>query len=501
MTLRARLLAGMAFVGAVLAIVAIVITASTRSHLLEQVDQRLATFSPVAPDRGRGGPDDGSTDNNTGSNNIGSNNTGSNNTGSNGVGTGPDRFSDAYEGVIGPAGRLVTLFTPNSSRAEFGAPSIDADDVATLVDGRPGMTLLFTVMSDDGEHEYRVLAQRRAVLVSIVAVPLDDVTDTINRLIVVELAGALVIIAALGLVSWWVVHLGIRPVKEMTETAARIADGDLTVRIPEPSSGTTTESGALAVALNRMLGHIGDALDEREQSQERLRRFVADASHELRTPITTIRGYAELYRRGGLAGGEALADAMRRTEQEATRMGRLIEDMLLLAKLDEERSLETEPVDLLVLAQDAVSDARASAPERPIDLVLGDGVTTGSAVVVAGDDDRLRQVIANVVSNALVHTDSDVVVTVTVGITNSHATIAVSDSGDGMTPDAARRVTERFFRADPARSRHRGGSGLGLAIVDAAVTAHGGTVTVESAEGLGTTVTIAIPTCSRQEGV
>ena len=179
---------------------------------------------------------------------------------------------------------------------------------------------------------------------------------------------------------------------------------------------------------------------------------------------------------------------MTRTEQEATRMGRLVEDMLLLAKFDEQRPLERQPVDLVMLARDAVSDAKASTPHRPIELVPGD-----SSVVVMGDNDRLRQVIANVVSNALVHTEADVAVTVTVGMTETEATVAVSDSGEGMSADIAGHVTERFFRSDPARSRHRGGSGLGLAIVDAAVTARGGTVSIASAEGTGTTVTITLP--------
>jgi two-component system OmpR family sensor kinase len=453
----------MAFVAAVLAVVAIVITVSTRNQLLDQVDQRLATFAPAAPERGRG---DGNPR------------------------PGADRFSDAFEGFITPDGDLQTLFSPNSGTDDFGTPAVSGDDVAVLFSEQPGTSLLFTVPSDDGEHSYRVRAQRRALVVSIVAVPLDDVTDTIRRLILVELGGALVILAALGLVSWWVVHLGIRPVQEMTETASRIAAGDLTVRIPEPRSGTATESGALAVALNRMLGHLGEAMDERAESEDRLRRFVADASHELRTPITTIRGYAELYRHGGLATPEALDDAMRRTEQEATRMGRLVEDMLLLAQLDQERPLDTQPVDLVVLAGDAVGDARAAAPDRLIELVVE---RDQSAAMVMGDEDRLRQVIANVVSNALVHTDGDVPIKVTVGIEGGLASIAVSDAGEGMSPEVVHRVTERFFRADPARSRNRGGSGLGLAIVDAAVAAHGGTVTITSTEGHGTTVTITIP--------
>ncbi len=472
MSLRARLLAGMAFVAVVLAVVAVVITVTTRNQLLDQVDQRLATFAPVAPERGRGGGPNDFDDSGLPGTPV------------------PDfeRFSDAFEGVITPDGELQTLFSPNSGTDDFGSPAVSAEDVEVLLDAEPGATLLFTVPSDDGEHSYRVLAQRRALVVSIVAVPLDAVTETIQRLILVELGGSLVILAALGLVSWWVVHLGIRPVKEMTETATRIADGDLAVRIPEPSSGTTTESGALAVALNRMLSHIGDAMDEQAQSEDRLRRFVADASHELRTPITTIRGYAELYRHGGLAQTESLDDAMRRTEQEATRMGRLVEDMLLLAKLDEERPLDAKPVDLVVLARDAVADARVGAPTRSIELVA-----TDASIIVTGDDDRLRQVIANVVSNALVHTDADVPVTVTVNATDAEASIAVADTGGGMPPDVTRRVTERFYRADPARSRHRGGSGLGLAIVDAAVAAHGGKVTIVSAEDSGTTVTITLP--------
>lgn len=477
MSLRARLLAGMAFVAAVLAVVAVVITVSTRNQLLDQVDQRLATFAPVAPDRGRGAPND-------------------NDGGTSPVSPmpGSDRFSDAFEGIITADGELRTLFSPNSGTNDFGSPEVSRSDVAVLFEEQIGSTLLFTVPSDDGEHSYRVLAERRMLAVSIVAVPLDDVTDTIGRLILVQLGGSLVILAALGLVSWWVVHLGIRPVKDMTETASRIADGDLTVRIPEPTSGTTTESGALAVALNRMLGHIGEAMDQRADSEDRLRRFVADASHELRTPITTIRGYAELYRHGGLANSHSLDDAMRRTEQEATRMGRLVEEMLLLAKLDEQRPLETQPVDLVALARDAVIDAKASSPDRPIELVVELASTEEPHAMVTGDIDRLRQVIANVLSNALVHTDGHEPITVTVKTDGGDtAHVAVSDSGDGMSPEVAHRVTERFFRADPARSRHRGGSGLGLSIVDAAVTAHGGDVTITSVEGIGTTVTITLP--------
>jgi two-component system OmpR family sensor kinase len=312
------------------------------------------------------------------------------------------------------------------------------------------------------------------------------VQRTISRLILVEVVGSLAILAALGLVGWWVVHLGIRPVKQMTTTATRIADGDLTVRVPECAPGT--ESGELAVALNTMLGNLTEALDERAASEARLRRFVADASHELRTPVTTIRGYAELYRHGGLTDPASLDDAMRRTEQEAARIGRLVEDMLSLAKLDEQRPLAVRPVDLTALARDAAADARASSPDRPIDVEVG---TT--PIVVDGDEDRLRQVVANVVGNALVHTDPQVPVTIRVERDDATATISVDDRGQGMIAEVAERVTERFFRADPSRSRHRGGTGLGLSIVDATVSAHGGAVAIDSEPGRGTTVRLTMP--------
>ena len=247
-------------------------------------------------------------------------------------------------------------------------------------------------------------------MTTITALPLDDVQRTISRLVLVEVIGSLAILAALGVVSWWVVHLGIRPVKKMTETATHIAGGDLSVRVPESAPGT--ESGELAVALNTMLGHLERALDERAASEARLRRFVADASHELRTPVTTIRGYAELYRHGGLTDPAALDDAMRRTEQEAARIGRLVEDMLTLARLDEQRPLAVHPVDLTALARDAAADARATSPTRPIAVEV-----TAEPIVIDGDEDRLRQVIANVVGNALVHTDPDVPVTIRVDTT------------------------------------------------------------------------------------
>ena len=218
-----------------------------------------------------------------------------------------------------------------------------------------------------------------------------------------------------------------------------------------------------------------------------MRRFVADASHELRTPVTTIRGYAELYRIGGLDDPGELNEAMRRTEQEAVRMARLVEDLLTLAKLDQGRVLEQKPVDLTRLVADAARDAAVVAPTRTISTEL-DG-----PVVVSGDEDRLRQVIANVVGNALVHTPAATPIELRVTGSGQSARIAVIDHGPGMTPEDAARVTQRFYRADPARTRDRGGSGLGMSIADAAVNAHGGEIAVDSAVGRGTTVTVTLP--------
>lgn len=469
MSLRARLLAGMAFIAVVLVVVLGVITVTIRDQLIGQIDDRLLVFSGGGPNGGDRFPAEmplpepgqtfpipaPATD-------------------------GAERLSDLYQGFVDADGVLRTRFAPNFGIDELAAPDLGG---VTL----PGEgSAIFTVPSIEGDVTYRVRAQRIGDIVAITALPIDDVQDTIDRLILFEVLGALAILAALGVVSWWVVHLGIRPIKTMTETATEIAGGDLTVRVPEAASGT--EAAELAVALNTMLGHIETAMDESAESQERLRRFVADASHELRTPVTTIRGYAELYRHGGLAEPDALADAMRRTEQEAARMSRLVEDMLLLARLDEQRPVERAPVDLAALAGDAGADARAAAPDRVVRVEGAD-----EPLLVLGDDDRLRQVIANVVGNALVHTDVTVPITIRVSRAGTDAVLEVEDRGDGMPAEIADRAMERFFRADPARSRHRGGSGLGLAIVDATVTAHGGAVELDSQPGVGTTVRLRLP--------
>ncbi len=474
LSLRLRLIAGIAFVAAVLVAVSAVVTISTRSQLIDQVDERLTSFSPGARE---GGPirnpafDPSELTPPTpvdASDRFG------------GLGV---RLSDIYQGIIGPDGTLVDFFAPNFSGDEYAPPAIDVSEIADQ------LPAVFTAPATDGEVIYRVRVQRFGDVMSVTGVPINDVQATILRLIWVEVLGSLAILAALGVVGWWVIHLGIRPVKVMTETASQIAGGDLSVRVPE--SAPSTESGQLAVALNRMLGRIEAATVEQAASEERLRQFVSDASHELRTPVTSIRGYAELYRIGALTSDGALDDAMRRTEQEAARIGRLVDDMLTLARTDEQRPLDAKPVPMDVLLHDTAIDARATAPGRVITIeVASPGAT------ILGDEDRLRQVLANVVANALVHTEPDVAITMRLDSTEHAVVIEIIDTGQGMTPDVAARVTERFFRADPSRSRHRGGSGLGLSFVDATVTAHGGHLTIDSAPGRGTTVRLSFPVSS-----
>ena len=245
--------------------------------------------------------------------------------------------------------------------------------------------------------------------------------------------------------------------------------------------------GELGDALNKMLASIEESFSERDRAEGRLRQFVADASHELRTPVATIRGYAELYRSGGLEDPEQLDDAMERTEAEAVRMGGLVEDLLSLARLDEGRPLELAAVDLARVAVDAANDARAVDPDRSIEAVVSE------PVVVQADEQRIRQVVANLVGNALVHTPTDTQVWIRSYTGPDGPCIEVADDGPGMPPEVATRAFERFYRADPARSRHAGGSGLGLAIVDAVVRAHGGSVSLSSTVGEGTTVRLLLP--------
>jgi two-component system OmpR family sensor kinase len=319
----------------------------------------------------------------------------------------------------------------------------------------------------------------------IVAIPLRDVDDTLHRLLLIELLVAIGVLIALALLAWWVVHLGLRPLEEMGATAGAIAAGDLSRRVE--AADERTEVGRLGLALNSMLGQIEGAFAERAASETRLRRFVADAAHELRTPLTSIRGYAELFRRGASTRPDDLAKTMLRIEEGAARMGVLVEDLLLLARLDQGRPLEREPVDVARLTAAAVDDLRVISPDRPVMF------ESNGAVIVNGDGDRLRQVVANLLENARTHTPPTSPVEVRVDVVGDDALIEVRDHGPGMSPDEAARAFERFWRADPSRARTSGGAGLGLAIVAAITQAHGGRTEVATEPGAGATFRIWIP--------
>jgi two-component system OmpR family sensor kinase len=311
------------------------------------------------------------------------------------------------------------------------------------------------------------------------------VEATLSRLRLIEgiVAGAVVL--GLGCLSWWLVRRGLRPLERIGETAGAIAAGDLSRRV-EPAT-ERTEIGRLGLSLNAMLAQIEAAFDERRASEQRLRRFVADASHELRTPLTSIRGYAELFRRGAGSRPEDLAKSMQRIEAEASRMGVLVDDLLLLARLDQGRPLEQQPVDLSKVVSQAVESARVIEPDRPIDLSLN-----GTASLI-GDEGRLRQVVDNLVDNCRVHTPPGTPVRVKLSTDGDHVVLSVADEGSGLAPEVAGRVFERFYRGDPARSRETGGAGLGLSIVSAIVEAHGGTVTASSSDGTGATFEVRLP--------
>jgi two-component system OmpR family sensor kinase len=461
-------LLGLALIAVLLVGVAVLVTRATEAYLVDQVDRQLAAAAGSSRELGWfdrppvfGPP--------------------------RGEGVRPEPPSPVYVARFDADGTLADEVTPTLGSDGSDRPVIDAAEAAQAA--RLGS--FYTTPSETGESRFRVRAEEVGEGVVVFALSLADADDAVERLVMVEVAVTLFALLALALVAWWVIHLGVRPVKGMTEVATAIAAGDLSRRVPEAAAGT--EAGELGVALNQMLGRIEEAFEERGRSEARLRQFVADASHELRTPVTTIRGYAELYRAGGLRGEGELDEALRRTEQEAVRMGSLVDDLLQLARLDEGRPLERAPVDLAQVARDAVRDARAVEPSRPIEAVV-------EPVTVLADEDRLRQVVANLVGNALVHTSPETPILLGVSRRGDDAVLEVVDRGPGMDEQTATRAFERFYRADPSRSRRRGGSGLGLSIVQAVVGAHGGTVELSSRVGAGTTVRVILPLPSVETG-
>ena len=333
---------------------------------------------------------------------------------------------------------------------------------------------------------YRVLIQSGSDGdLQAVAAPLSDVTSTIRSLILVIVLTSLAVLAGVVVVVWFVVRHGLQPIDSMIDTAGLIASGDLSQRVDYEES--TNEVGKLGHALNQMLAKVESSFRAKEQSERKLRQFAADASHELRTPLTSIRGYAELFRSGAAADPKTLERVMLRIESESTRMGKLVDDLLLLARLDQGRSLRHDPVDLVQIIENAVADARAVEPDRLITVESPD------RVIVSGDADRLKQVIDNLLSNARVHTERSASVRVKIDRVGEDAVVSVTDSGPGIDQKDLELIFDRFYRVDSARTRARGGTGLGLSIVASIVEAHGGHVSVESVAGQGARFGFTLP--------
>jgi two-component system OmpR family sensor kinase len=385
--------------------------------------------------------------------------------------------------VYAPDGELLDADPSGYPDAPDPLPVLPAVSGSALarIEGR-----IVTLHDADGALAYRALTERRQDgTIVVTAAPLSGVEDTIAHVVRAVALAALGTLGLAALVSWGLIRAGLRPIDRMIDTAAAIAGGDLSRRVP--GADPHTELGQLGTALNEMLGQIERSTAARVASEERMRRFVADAAHELRTPLTSLQGNAELYHQGALATPEDISRAMSRIESSAGRMGRLVEDLLLLARLDQQRTLEREPVDLVALAREAAADFGAVAPDRPFEQQL-DGET-----VVLGDRIRLRQMIDNLLSNAWTHTPTATPVRLAVRRHGQDAELVVADEGPGIPPEAQERVFERFWRADPGRTRKRGGTGLGLAIVSSIVAAHGGTVDLASTPGRGTTFTVHLP--------
>jgi two-component system, OmpR family, sensor kinase len=320
---------------------------------------------------------------------------------------------------------------------------------------------------------------------TLVAVPLREVQQTLNRLLLVEGLVIVGVLLALGVSAFFVVRLGLRPLDRMEVTAGEIAAGELSRRVSPATP--RTEVGRLGLALNGMLERLEQAFDQRKASEERLRRFLADASHELRTPLASIRGYAELFRMGATRGEADTAMAMRRIEEESARMGTLVEDLLTLARLDQTPTPRRAQVDLAALARDAVDDARATVPERSIGLIAD------APAIVPGDPDQLRQVLANLMGNALAHTPAKTPIEVSVVQGPEDVTISVRDHGQGLPAGSPRRLFDRFWRAEAGRERGRAGAGLGLAIAGGMVEAHHGQISAQNAPGGGALFVVRLP--------
>jgi two-component system OmpR family sensor kinase len=457
----------------------VVSTLALRSSLIAQIDSRLSVASSraaTAPD-GYGYGDQG---------------------------TGGHRPPPASL-QLGQASGTVNVFVPSSSTTDqtVRAGYVDETGHFTTLSG-PQTDALLDVPTDGAAHgvhlpglgDYRAAAMVTADGAHVVtALPTQAVTNTVTGYVAVEVVVAALALLVAGTVGLVLVRRELRPLDRVAATARRVARlpldrGEVVIaeRVPTADTDPSTEVGQVGAALNTMLGHVESALTARHESEVQVRQFVADASHELRTPLASIRGYAELVRRLPEELPPGALQAMARVESESERMTALVEDMLLLARLDAGRPLASEPLDVSVLAIDAVTDAHAAGPDHRWALDLPDD----DELLVLGDDHRLRQVLANLLSNARVHTPAGTTVTVRARRVRGDVVVHVCDDGPGIPPELRDRLFQRFTRGDASRARTSGSTGLGLSIVHAVVTAHGGSITVSSSPA-GSTFTVVVP--------
>src|SRR6266542_3807559 len=392
----------------------------------------------------------------------------------------------SYAALVDERGRVQREVRFDSGR-DAARPKIPTALIRSQARGaKPTLT---TTPALSGRIEYRLIVKGLGDAGAVVvAMPLTDVRATQHRLLLIEGVVSGFVLAAIGVAAYWLTRRELRPLERMAQKSRAIAAGDLSQRL-EPDD-PRTEVGQLGDALNAMLAEIERAFAERLAAEERLRRFVADASHEVRTPVTSIRGYAELFRRGAAERPADLANVMWRIEQEGERMGQLVEELLLLAQLDQGLPLERQPVDMSAVVDAAVDAARAADRERPIE------VDTQSRLVVVGSESRLRQVVDNLLTNARVHTPARTPIHVRLGVEDEQVVLEVADAGPGVRAEEADSIFERFYRTDRSRTRSQGGVGLGLAIVRSVVEAHGGAVAYRPRPGGGSVFRIALPLAS-----
>ena len=456
LSLRARLVLGVFALAATgLAVADVATYTSLRSFLVDRLDRSVAVSAHSLADSiaHRGQPDPGEVNQLAGS------------------------VPGVYVGIRTPAGKT----TWDAAGTRPGDTPLPEPRLSGSIE--PDETVELGAASGSTRYRTRAEPLPQGYLL-LVAAPLRDVNGTLHRLLLIELLVTAAVLAAVATLGLWVIRLGLRPLHAIEDTARAIAGGDLTRRVDRAEE--RTEVGRLGLALNTMLGQIESAFLAQEASEQKLRRFVSDASHELRTPLAAVRAYAELFTRGAADRPDDLARSMSGITRESERMSVLVEDLLLLARLDEGRPLEQEPVDLDSVIAEAVETARAVEPDRPIAVEL-------RPAVVTGDRDRLRQIVDNLLANVRAHTPAGTRVRVSLSAADEQAVISVADDGPGMTVEQAEHVFERFYRVDSSRARTSGGVGLGLSIVAAVAEAHGGAVSAQSELGKGATMSIELP--------